>query len=238
MKHPGIRRCAVMLLMLWLWPASLVAAMEHEFEASAVYEMAVDETKTQAEDNVRKLALRHAAEHAAAYIIERSETDLGVTTQDEIYALAGQVLKLKQEDYDWQVDSQSGVLEVTAKIVAVLDEETVDAKLLEMVHEHQLSKAKASATGAGEANKESPAADDEEIALLKEMDSHHHFTAKQWYRQAESMFHMEAYAAAIYACERTIALEPNHSSARNLWVQAHKMLGKATASAGYDSREK
>lgn len=238
MKYPGVCCCAVMLLTLLLWPASAGFAAEHEFEAMAVHRRSVDETKIQAEEFVRKLALRHAAEEAAAYIIDSSERYKGYTNKDEIEALAAQVLKLKDANYDWQIDSHTGVLEVTAQIVAVLDEETVDAKLLEMVQEHQLSERQAGALKASAADEAAPAADAEEIALLKEMDRQHHLTAEQWYRQARSMFYMEAYAAAIYACERTIELNPDNSAASNLWVQSHKKLGKAAAAARHGAREK
>lgn len=238
MKYPGVCCCALMLLMFLLGPVSKGFAAEHEFEAEAVYRMSADESKIQAEETVRKLALRHAAEEAAAYIIEHSEADIGFTTADEIEALAAQVLKLKDDVYDWQFDSQTGVLEVTAKIVAVLDEETVDAKLLEMVQEYQLSERQTGAAKASVAEAAAPAFDSEEIDLLKEMDRQHHYTAEQWYRQARSMFYMEAYKAAIYACERTMELESDHIGASNLWMQAHKKLGKMAPAARNSAQEK
>lgn len=145
MKKLGICGFAAMLL-IFLLPVSTGYAAEHEINSCGVYRMSAEETKAQAEEAVRRLALRHAVEEAADYILGKSEYDNGSLEKDEIYALAGQVLKVKHVDYDWHVVGNTGTLEVKAALAAVLDEKTVDARLLELTHKRQMEELRAHAS--------------------------------------------------------------------------------------------
>ncbi len=118
------------ILTMYLWgPAEVVASTER-IEAVGIYTVGdgEDESPKEAKKRAREEAMRKAADKAGVYVESYSEMKNFRLTRDEINSIAGDVVRVESEAYSLKSLDQH-ILEYTARIVVLVDTETIAAKV-------------------------------------------------------------------------------------------------------------
>ena len=122
-----VAKVAVLACLILNTP-SIVQAEIKEFSASATYTMSNYETLDIAQQRALREAERSALEQAGIYIESHTSVVNGKVVNDEVMAVASNVIKIKSKVFDKYFDEAKNLV-TRASIVAVIDTDKVDKGL-------------------------------------------------------------------------------------------------------------